>query len=212
MKVYTEVNYEFKNGVLVEQSSKSYNYKGEVSLCKGGGGGGNPIKTAVETVSGGVEKAQSNVSEVITDNPVTANVPDASLITENIRGAMQDNPSLSFGGATVPNIPTAPNINIPDASHATSMLTAGINKAAENIGYVVQGVADPIIRNINEAGKLVKEATTGEGGYSDDLADTPGPGETGFEDATGTLLTRGRKREAPMGRAFHSGGGTASTV
>ena len=40
MKVYTEVNYEFKNGVLVEQSSKSYEYKGEVSLCKGGGGGG----------------------------------------------------------------------------------------------------------------------------------------------------------------------------
>ena len=38
MKVYTEVNYEFKNGVLVEQSSKSYNYTGEVSLCKGGGG------------------------------------------------------------------------------------------------------------------------------------------------------------------------------
>jgi hypothetical protein len=38
MKVYIEVNYEFKNGVLVEQSSKSYEYTGEVSLCKGGGG------------------------------------------------------------------------------------------------------------------------------------------------------------------------------
>ena len=48
MKVYTEVNYEFKNGVLVEQSSKSYEYTGEVSLC--GGGSSNMtkmIKTAV---------------------------------------------------------------------------------------------------------------------------------------------------------------------
>ena len=37
MKVYTEVNYEIKNDVLVEQSSKSFDYSGEVSLCKGGG-------------------------------------------------------------------------------------------------------------------------------------------------------------------------------
>ena len=45
MKVYTEVNYEFKNGVLVEQSSKSYEYTGEVSLC--GGGHTKAIKAAV---------------------------------------------------------------------------------------------------------------------------------------------------------------------
>ena len=58
-----------------------------------------------------------------------------------------------------------------------------------------------------------KEAMTGQGGYADDAGpDAPGPGPTGFEDATGTLLTRGRKREQAMGRAFHSGGGTASTV
>ena len=44
MKVYTEVNYEFKNGVLVEQSSKSYEYKGEVSLC-----GGAVTKTLADT-------------------------------------------------------------------------------------------------------------------------------------------------------------------
>ena len=50
MKVYTEVNYEFKNGVLVEQSSKSYNYTGEVSLCKGGGGGQKLLQTIDDTV------------------------------------------------------------------------------------------------------------------------------------------------------------------
>ena len=49
MKVYTEVNYEFKNGVLVEQSSKSYNYTGEVSLC-GGGGGSSPAAKLLTTI------------------------------------------------------------------------------------------------------------------------------------------------------------------
>ena len=48
MKVYTEVNYEFKNGVLVEQSSKSYEYKGEVSLCKGGGGVAGVIRQTID--------------------------------------------------------------------------------------------------------------------------------------------------------------------
>jgi len=50
MKVYTEVNYEFKNGVLVEQSSKSYEYKGEVSLCGGGGVSKavNAVKTTID--------------------------------------------------------------------------------------------------------------------------------------------------------------------
>ena len=58
-----------------------------------------------------------------------------------------------------------------------------------------------------------KEALTGQGGYVDDQPGAPpGPGPTGFEDATGTLLTRGRKRELAMGRGFHSKGGTASTV
>jgi hypothetical protein len=61
--------------------------------------------------------------------------------------------------------------------------------------------------------KAGKEAMTGQGGYADDEGPGPaGPGPTGFEDATGTLLTRGRKRELPKGRGFHSGGGTASTV
>ena len=49
MKVYTEVNYEFKNGVLVEQSSKSYNYSGEVEFC-GGGGGSSPAAKLLTTI------------------------------------------------------------------------------------------------------------------------------------------------------------------
>ena len=42
MKIYTEVNYEWKDGELVKTSSESFEYSGDIALCKGGGG--NPFK------------------------------------------------------------------------------------------------------------------------------------------------------------------------
>ena len=39
MKIYTEVNYEWKDGELVKTSSKSFEYSGDIALCGGGGGG-----------------------------------------------------------------------------------------------------------------------------------------------------------------------------
>jgi hypothetical protein len=68
MKVYIEVNYEFKNGVLVEQSSKSYEYTGEVSLCKGGGG-------IVKTLA----KASTNLNTGLTDTVSAIKNPAAAI-------------------------------------------------------------------------------------------------------------------------------------
>jgi hypothetical protein len=86
MKVYTEVNYEFKNGVLVEQSSKSYEYTGEVSLCKGGGG--NPvtktINKAVKGTSGFVNDAVSGAMNAVADPA----------------GTIQGGPGGTFGDVT----------------------------------------------------------------------------------------------------------------
>ena len=67
MKVYTEVNYEFKNGVLVEQSSKSYNYTGEVEFC-GGGGGSSPAAKLLTTIDDTVA-AVKNPSAAINGGP-----------------------------------------------------------------------------------------------------------------------------------------------
>ena len=38
MKIYTEINYELKDGKLVQVSSESFEYDGDVAQCKGGGG------------------------------------------------------------------------------------------------------------------------------------------------------------------------------
>ena len=45
MKIYTEINYEFKDGELIEIDSKFFNYTGELLLCSGGGGGVEPVPT-----------------------------------------------------------------------------------------------------------------------------------------------------------------------
>ena len=206
MKVYTEVNYEFKHGVLVEQSSKSYNYTGEVSLCKGLGGSAKDITDAAGDA---VTNTQENVSGVLADNPVDINVPDASLITDNITGAMQDNPLASLTADI-----NVPQINVPDASHAMSLLTTGLEKLGENTEYEVQGIVDTIVGVGERITKAAKKAVTGEGGYSDESSgdgDGP-PGETGDETPDATLLTGSRKRELAMGRSFHSGSGSASKV
>ena len=38
MKIYTEVNYEWKDGELVKTSSDSFEYSGDIAFCGGGGG------------------------------------------------------------------------------------------------------------------------------------------------------------------------------
>ena len=116
---------------------------------------------------------------------------------------------------TVPTLPT-PNIpipNIPMPGGSLNDVAGGISLLTENIAYGVGGAVDIVTGAGDRLAKAGKEALTGEGGYVDDQPGAPpGPGPTGFEDATGTLLTRGRKRELAMGRGFHSKGGTASTV
>jgi hypothetical protein len=239
MKIYTEVNYELQNGVLVEQSSNSYNYTGEISLCKGPGGSLGDItkkaadtvsdigstasdigSTAVEAIAEPVAKVQENISNVITDNPITAKTPDASIITDNVTGIMQDNPITTDPITNIVKNINDPlkDMNVPDATHATSLLTTGLEKLGENITAGVQGIADPIIRNINEGGKVVQKAVTGSAGYSDeDGGDSAGPtgsvgGGTGSEEAVGTMLTQSRRKDRLMGRSYHTGSGTAGKV
>ena len=86
MKVYTEVNYEFKNGVLVEQSSKSYNYTGEVSLCKGGG------------VTKAVNKVLETASDVGTS--VGTTVQDTISAVKDPIGTIKGGPGGTLGQIT----------------------------------------------------------------------------------------------------------------
>ena len=144
-------------------------------------------------------------------------------VADTATGIYEDNSSIDLDPRTAditipdygtPNIPTAPNVNIPDSSHATSMLTTGLTRLGEGIDYGVGGVGRIINRNLHELAKLGKEAMTGKGGYSDDESDDDpaAPGPTGFEAATAqkTLLTG--QRSKGKGRQYHAGSGSASNI
>lgn len=97
MKIYTEVNYKWKDGKLLKTSSKSFEYSGDIALCKGGGGGRkvtNVIDKAVTGVSGGVTDVVSGVMNTIADPAGTiAGGPKGTLgqITDQVYGGtLQD--------------------------------------------------------------------------------------------------------------------------
>jgi len=70
MKVYTEVNYKWRNGSLIKTSSESYEYSGEVAFCGGGGGGGvvkaiqKVAKSAGDTIGDTLEAVQDPVGTI----------------------------------------------------------------------------------------------------------------------------------------------------
>tara|TARA_R110002167_G_scaffold188277_2_gene389738 strand:+ start:787 stop:1587 length:801 start_codon:yes stop_codon:yes gene_type:complete len=119
---------------------------------------------------------------------------------------------------------------VPTGEHLNSMLTTGINKASENINLVGTGLHKGIFSLQDRMHSAYKEAVYGDGGYADDAGpggdgtgdgtgddtgdDTPlGDGsETGFENATGSMLTTNANRKKGLGRAYHSGSGSASEV
>jgi len=51
MKIYTEINYEFKDGELIEIDSKFFNYTGELLLCNGGGGSSGEEDASSESMT-----------------------------------------------------------------------------------------------------------------------------------------------------------------
>ncbi|SVB60884.1 uncharacterized protein METZ01_LOCUS213738, partial [marine metagenome] len=59
MKIYTEINYKWLDGKLVETDSKSFEYEGNLTLCAGDGG-------VVETVTAAVTDTTTAATEVAT--------------------------------------------------------------------------------------------------------------------------------------------------
>jgi hypothetical protein len=107
MKIYTEVNYEWKDGELVKTSSESFEYSGEISLCKGGGGG-NVFKKVTDNLS--------NIPALPTPNLPTPNIPQPggsfndmgrgiSLLTENVSSFVGD--VVDYGSAALDKVAKA---------------------------------------------------------------------------------------------------------
>ena len=68
MKIYTEINYEWLDNQLVETSSKSFEYEGNLTLCGvGGGGGGGTLEQIVSDPIGTAQESLTPLQENIVD-------------------------------------------------------------------------------------------------------------------------------------------------
>lgn len=102
MKIYTEINYKWLDNQLVETSSESFEYKGELTLCGPGGGGGGTLEqittdpagaitegitsgtAAVTEEAGRTGETVTNVTSEVTD-PIQENVTaGANIVSENL--------------------------------------------------------------------------------------------------------------------------------
>tara|TARA_R110002020_G_scaffold369323_3_gene581165 strand:- start:1979 stop:2512 length:534 start_codon:yes stop_codon:yes gene_type:complete len=86
MKIYTEVNYEWKDGELVKTSSDSFEYSGDIAFCGGGGGGGlaKAVGKATETV-GDVGKGAGNF---VADAGKGATMDVTGALDDTVAGTM----------------------------------------------------------------------------------------------------------------------------
>ena len=202
MKIYTEVNYEWKDGSLVQTSSKSFDYCGDVTLCAKGGGGKKILDDVGSAVGSVGQEAAGSVTGLteLTD-PLTTKVNET---VSNVAGGLSD--KLAENTASI----TSAGEKLGDTmADGTTMLTKGLDSAGNVIG---EGSAF-LKRQGDKLAQLGKEAIDGKGGYADDAGPGPaGPGPTGSEDATAgrTLLTGIRKKGS--GRSAHVSSGTASSV
>ena len=196
MKIYTEVNYEWRDDQLVQTSSESFDYEGEVQQCGmfGGGGGWNPIKKLTETVV-----------YVVQDNPI--NVPDVDLnpLTSNINVPTIKPPDISNVTQGVGDFMS--NFQV-DTAGANSMITGALNKVNEGGAYVGH-YAQRLKRRMEQG---LTEIGTGKGDYADDQEKGEAPPPTGSEQARAMSLVSTPKYEQKKGRGYHSVGGSASML
>ena len=88
MKVYTEVNYEWKNDSLVQTSSESFDYSGDIAFCGGGGGGGGVTKVLNKVIKDPVEGVMNTVAD------------PAGTIAGGPKGTLGDITDKLYGGTT----------------------------------------------------------------------------------------------------------------
>ena len=89
MKVYTEVNYKWEDGKLIETSSASFEYSGDITLCGGGGGGGGNIIT----------KAASRIREGVDDTVAIAKDPTGQMREGLGKGSLGQLGGKLYGGS-----------------------------------------------------------------------------------------------------------------
>ena len=201
MKIYTEINYKWLDGQLVETDSKSFEYDGELTLCFGGGGGGGGGGSADPLSS-----ATSIVSDVITDPVGTTTdalgagadviTESADILTggaEEVMEAVTD--PLDMAGNALSDVVDATAITVVDpiihaTDQATGILTEGLSTGMDVIGAEGGRIGDAATTN---ASNLAIGGTTKDllGKFQDTLGSGLSGLATSLNDGLGMLTGAG---------------------
>jgi len=94
MKIYTEINYKWLDGQLVETDSKSFDYEGKLSLCAGamggGGGGGGALDTVTSIIEDPVGTVQDSITSVTGEDPVGSALDQAETVVDQNTDSLND--------------------------------------------------------------------------------------------------------------------------
>ena len=150
MKIYTEINYKWLDGQLVEIDSKSFDYEGKLSLCVGaigaamggGGGGGNPVTDIVDAVT----TTASDVGTTVADTTSAAVDSTSAAITGAVSGAST---SVADAGTVL--------------SDAGAVVAEQVDQAIiDPVGSITTGlgkVSEPVLEAMTTGGEVIGAST-----------------------------------------------------
>jgi len=155
MKIYTEITYEWIDGGLKEISSNSFNYEGEVDLCKGvsinfGTGSGGTLGD----ITGGISDIGSGATGAVTEGLSTG----TEVIGEGLADLGQPNTG-QFGtgqGGTMGDISSG-------LAHVGGEINTGINTGLSFIGYLGNKLSEFLYGSSKPSDVVVKNEKTAGG-------------------------------------------------
>tara|TARA_Y100000310_G_scaffold327712_1_gene394505 strand:- start:2980 stop:3678 length:699 start_codon:yes stop_codon:yes gene_type:complete len=167
MKIYTEVNYQWVDGRLVETSSKSFDYTGNLDLCGGGGGGGGKgggggggggtLGAITDAATGAVSDVTEQVENVATDpvGTVTGSLEPLGDAVTDIGGGIADVADKASGEVLEPVV-GAVEEGLATGTESLAM-NSGMAENLSNMGNMADNLFDPIASNLATGGQMVTD-------------------------------------------------------
>ena len=155
MKIYTEVNYEWKDGSLVQTSSKSFDYTGDITLCGVGGGGLSKLKKKVtSTTTAAKEKVMSTTSDL------KESIDKTGVTKQKLKVGGDLGKALDQGKKNVHSASTTARSN---AHGVTTAAKTGIHTGADQAKTLAHKGADALKTGWDNLRGKPKEETGGGG-------------------------------------------------
>ena len=162
MKIYTEINYEWLDNHLVEKSSESFDYEGELILCGvgNGGGGADPVSSAItsaaETIDDVVTDPVGTTTDIIGDTATTfgESLEPAADFADNVLGQTGDvlNEGITTGTAKLGTL------GQPNTSQFGNLQNSSFGDLTDSIGMGMHGINDYMTQKLDEISKFMSGA------------------------------------------------------